>query len=145
MKKVISIVAAIAMACFMLISTGCAANTGNLTPDRVSVRNPGAVTRRVGHTTNRAGHTTAVRHNAANRTTAHTDVRGNVRNISLSQYDRINNGMTYNEVRDIFGYEGVKRMNNGREVYSWDGLHNANADFYFENGVLMEKNHTGLR
>jgi len=194
MKKAISTVAALAMACMVLLSAGC----GRTAATRVNYRTDGnlltdgaGAARRIAHTTanhrrvanhtnaaNRAGGVTnhaggvdnhagnamnhtgnaanrgnaahrenAARGNAAHRgshTAAHAGNTANARHISLAQYDRINNGMTYREVRDVFGHEGVRSMRGGNEVYSWDGMKNANADFVFVNGRLTEKNHTGL-
>lgn len=70
--------------------------------------------------------------------------------ITLEEFNKIQNGMSYDEVKEIVGCEGT--VNSDTEVgsikmtiYSWygkDGISNANVNI--ENGKLINKTQIGL-
>lgn len=72
--------------------------------------------------------------------------------ITLEEYNRIENGMTYEEVRDIIGGDGTLMSEVGEKdspyytvSYSWEGKGlGANANFTFQGGKLSVKAQFGL-
>ena len=73
--------------------------------------------------------------------------------ISKSEFNKIKNGMTYEEVCDIIGSKGEKSVESSyggysAEIYTWKGslyfVSGANAAIYFDNGRVTSKAATGL-
>lgn len=73
--------------------------------------------------------------------------------ISLEEFNSIENGMTYDQVVEIIGGEGVVQSEVGGEgeqfhtiMYSWDGEtgFGANASVTFQGGVVESKAQFGL-
>ena len=70
--------------------------------------------------------------------------------ITLDEFNKIENGMTYEQVKEIVGCDGT--VNSDTEVYgtkmtiySWYGKNGiANANVTIENGVLVNKTQIGL-
>ncbi len=74
--------------------------------------------------------------------------------ISKSEFDKIENGMSYNEVKEIIGSEGELLSEAGDKgtefytvMYSWkgEGSIGANANAMFQNGKLASKAQFGLK
>lgn len=71
--------------------------------------------------------------------------------ITLDQFNKIENGMTYNQVKDIVGCDGT--VNSETEVsnikmtiYSWYGKDNiSNANVTVQNGKIISKAQIGLK
>ena len=70
--------------------------------------------------------------------------------ISITEYESITNGMTYEEVCDIIGGEGELLANTDldlvTESYSWEGEGSvgANALIMFQGGKVISKSQAGL-
>ncbi|WP_207724518.1 DUF3862 domain-containing protein [Agathobaculum faecis] len=73
--------------------------------------------------------------------------------VTLSEYNSIQNGMTYSEVIDIFGSDGenLSSVTIGdeqyhTEIYSWDGNGSlgANCNITFQGGKVVAKAQIGL-
>ena len=72
--------------------------------------------------------------------------------ITLKEFNQIENGMTYEEVRDIIGGDGIlvsevgeKNSVNHCVLYKWEGKDSwTNAQFTFEDGKLYCKSQYGL-
>lgn len=69
--------------------------------------------------------------------------------ITISEFNRINSGMTLLQVQSIIGSKGslVSQSNvDGYklEIYSWDGDGVSNATITFENGKVINKTQIGL-
>jgi len=82
-----------------------------------------------------------------------TDLMGVQATITKDEFNRIEIGMTYEQVRDIIGGDGEVLSEVGKKddpyhtiVYVWygEGLLGANANFTFQNGVLVSKAQVGL-
>ena len=83
------------------------------------------------------------------------DVINSEASISLEEFNKIETGMTYEEVRDIIGGEGTLSssvdMGIGdeykTELYQWtgDGTIGANANVTFQNGKVISKAQIGLK
>ena len=74
--------------------------------------------------------------------------------VSLEEYNKIENGMTYDQVKDIIGSDGTKSTETGESgtayytvIYTWEGNGStgANALFTFQNSKLMNKAQAGLK
>ena len=66
-------------------------------------------------------------------------------NVTMDQYNAIRNGMTYDEVVDLLGFDGVERNNNGVDaMYSWIAS-TGNIVVYFRNGRVVSKAQSGLQ
>ncbi|RJS60154.1 DUF3862 domain-containing protein [Bacillus sp. PK3_68] len=74
--------------------------------------------------------------------------------VSLDEFGKIENGMSYDEVTQIIGGEGEKLSESGEEgsefhtvIYSYNGEGGlgANANFTFQGGKLMNKAQMGLK
>ena len=67
--------------------------------------------------------------------------------VTMDQYNAIRNGMTYSEVVDLLGFEGVAR-NSGNlpepELYTWIA-NNGSIVVYFKDGRVASKSQTGLQ
>jgi hypothetical protein len=72
--------------------------------------------------------------------------------ITLSQYSEIERGMSYSEVTELLGSEGVLRSETGDPdsasyltVYRWEGLNeDSQAIVVFSGGMVASKTHLGL-
>jgi hypothetical protein len=74
------------------------------------------------------------------------------RGVTLAQYNQLREGMTYTQVVNILGREGVEisssNVGNIRTVmYKWEGTGSigANMSAMFQNGKLMSKAQYGLQ
>jgi hypothetical protein len=70
--------------------------------------------------------------------------------VTFANYERIETGMTYDEVAAIFGSPGVRTAQiqvGGAwlEFYSWKAVEGGNATVTFKNGIVSTKNQNGLR
>ncbi|MBJ7987797.1 DUF3862 domain-containing protein [Bacillus cereus] len=74
--------------------------------------------------------------------------------ISKAEFDQIQNGMSYDEVKTIIGSDGEVLSENGQAgeqfhtiMYKWDGEKGfgANANFMFQEGKLQNKSQFGLK
>jgi hypothetical protein len=70
--------------------------------------------------------------------------------VTLASYERIQIGMTYDEVAAVFGGPGVrtaqiKVAGEWLEFYSWKDIGDGHATIVFKNGRVSEKNQNGLR
>ncbi|HFJ9472549.1 TPA: DUF3862 domain-containing protein [Bacillus paranthracis] len=74
--------------------------------------------------------------------------------ISKAEFDQIQNGMSYDEVKAIIGSEGEVLSESGQAgeqfhtiMYKWDGEKGfgANANFMFQEGKLQNKSQFGLK
>lgn len=74
--------------------------------------------------------------------------------ISLSEYDKIEDNMTYAQIKGIIGGDGALQREQGRkgsnlyvQVYRWNGTGSSDsyADFTFDNGKLSMKIQFGLQ
>lgn len=71
--------------------------------------------------------------------------------ISLDEFNRIKNGMSYDQVKEIVGCEGTVNsdteiMGSKMTIYSWygkDGISNANINI--QDGKLINKTQIGLK
>lgn len=74
--------------------------------------------------------------------------------ISKAEFDQIQNGMSYDEVKAIIGSDGEVLSETGQAgeqfhtiMYKWDGEKGfgANANFMFQEGKLKNKSQFGLK
>lgn len=74
--------------------------------------------------------------------------------ISKAEFDQIQNGMSYDEVKVIIGSDGEVLSETGQAgdqfhtiMYKWDGEKGfgANANFMFQEGKLQNKSQFGLK
>ncbi len=74
--------------------------------------------------------------------------------ISKAEFDQIQNGMSYDEVKAIIGSDGEVLSESGQAgeqfhtiMYKWDGEKGfgANANFMFQEGKLQNKAQFGLK
>lgn len=74
--------------------------------------------------------------------------------ISKAEFDQIQNGMSYEEVKNIIGSDGEVLSESGQAgqqfhtiMYKWDGEKGfgANANFMFQEGKLQNKSQFGLK
>ncbi|CAH2465608.1 DUF3862 domain-containing protein [Bacillus mycoides] len=74
--------------------------------------------------------------------------------ISKAEFDQIQNGMSYDEVKAIIGSDGEVLSETGQAgdqfhtiMYKWDGEKGfgANANFMFQEGKLQNKSQFGLK
>ena len=70
--------------------------------------------------------------------------------ISLAEFNKVQNGMSYSEVSRVFGSEGVvisanKIANIKTEMYEWRGKGLGNVHITFQNGRVMSKAQFGLK
>ncbi|PGB21675.1 hypothetical protein COM06_30045 [Bacillus toyonensis] len=74
--------------------------------------------------------------------------------ISKAEFDQIQNGMSYDEVKAIIGSDGEVLSETGQAgdqfhtiMYKWDGEKGfgANANFMFQDGKLQNKSQFGLK
>lgn len=79
---------------------------------------------------------------------------GNKEGISKAEFDQIQNGMTYEEVKTIIGSDGEVMSESGQKgqqfytiMYSWNGEQglDANANFIFQEEKLQNKAQFGLK
>lgn len=81
-----------------------------------------------------------------------TRTKSTVGKITLSQYNQIENGMTYEEVKQIIGSDGELFSEVGEKgteyytaIYVWDGTEiGSSASFSFQNNKLEIKTQIGL-
>ncbi len=71
-------------------------------------------------------------------------------NVTLANYERIETGMTYDEVTAIFGGPGVRTAQiqlggEWLEFYSWKAATGGTATVTFKNGIVSTKSQNGLR
>ena len=78
--------------------------------------------------------------------------RDNGVEMTLEEFDQIQNGMTLEQVQVIVGGPGALTSSGGdgefkTELFSWDGTDNfgANANVSFQNGVVIGKAQVGLQ
>jgi hypothetical protein len=74
--------------------------------------------------------------------------------VSKAEFDQIQNGMSYDEVKAIIGSDGEVLSETGQAgdqfhtiMYKWDGEKGlgANANFMFQEGKLQNKSQFGLK
>jgi hypothetical protein len=74
--------------------------------------------------------------------------------ISKAEFDQIQNGMTYDQVKEIVGSDGEVMSEAGEKgsqfhtiIYTWkgEGSIGANANFTFQGGKLQAKAQVGLK
>lgn len=74
--------------------------------------------------------------------------------ITKEEFDKISNGMTYEQIVEIIGGEGDKLSESGNEgdqyhtvmyMYNGEGDLGANANFTFQGGKLQNKSQMGLK
>ena len=68
--------------------------------------------------------------------------------VTLAQYERLQQGMTYQQVVSILGVEGLKSRPNeaGEVTYMWGGAEfNSRMEATFQNGKLIQKIQSGLK
>ena len=69
--------------------------------------------------------------------------------VTLAQYERLQTGMTYQQVVSILGGEGCKLPQDekgGEVTYSWWGAEiDMKMDATFQDGKLIQKTHSGLK
>jgi hypothetical protein len=74
--------------------------------------------------------------------------------VSKAEFDQIQNGMSYDEVKAIIGSDGEVLSESGQAgdqfhtiMYKWDGEKGfgANANFMFQAGKLQNKSQAGLK
>lgn len=72
--------------------------------------------------------------------------------VTLKQFEKVQSGMTYKTVRDIFGNEGklISEYHpgaNSTKVFSWKGSGSigANASVTFQADKVVTKSHFGLK
>ncbi len=70
--------------------------------------------------------------------------------VTLASYERVQIGMTYEEVAAVFGGPGVRTAQikvggEWLEFYSWKDIGDGHATIVFKNGRVSEKNQNGLR
>ncbi|KXI52410.1 MULTISPECIES: DUF3862 domain-containing protein [Bacillus cereus group] len=74
--------------------------------------------------------------------------------VSKAEFDQIQNGMSYDEVKAIIGSDGEVLSESGQAgeqfhtiMYKWDGEKGfgANANFMFQEGKLQNKSQFGLK
>jgi hypothetical protein len=78
--------------------------------------------------------------------------------ITLEEFERIDDGMTYDQVVEIIGGEGVQAGGQGArevdgmrtpeiQIYTWDGAgwRRADATVTFQDGLVSSKAQSGLR
>ena len=70
--------------------------------------------------------------------------------VTLTNYERVQMGMTYDEVAAVFGGPGVRTAQievagEWLEFYSWKDIGDGHATIVFKNGRVSEKNQNGLR
>ncbi|HIE8455386.1 TPA: DUF3862 domain-containing protein [Bacillus cereus] len=82
------------------------------------------------------------------------DTQKNKPGISKAEFDQIQNGMSYDEVKAIIGSDGEVLSESGQAgdqfhtiMYKWDGEKGfgANANFMFQEGKLQNKSQFGLK
>ena len=69
--------------------------------------------------------------------------------VTLAEFNKLENGMSYEEVCQIIGKKGSLMSENniagcGTEMYTWKGIGIANMNATFQNGRLMSKAQLGL-
>lgn len=68
-------------------------------------------------------------------------------NLTMAQYNSIHNGMTYSEVVNLLGFDGVA-SNSGNlpepELFTWIA-NNGNIVVYFRDGKVVSKGQSGLQ
>ncbi|EOA3902559.1 MULTISPECIES: hypothetical protein [Bacillus cereus group] len=83
-----------------------------------------------------------------------THASENKHTVSKEEFNRIQNGMTYEQVKDIIGSDGTILSESGEKgtefytiMYKWEGEGSigANANFMFQNNKLMNKAQFGLK
>jgi hypothetical protein len=68
--------------------------------------------------------------------------------VTLALYERVQQGMTYQQVVSILGVEGLKSRSNeaGEVTYMWGGVEmNSRMEATFQNGKLIQKIQSGLK
>ncbi len=70
--------------------------------------------------------------------------------VTLANFERVQIGMTYDEVAAVFGGPGVRTAQikvggEWLEFYSWKDIGDGHATIVFKNGRVSEKNQNGLR
>lgn len=70
--------------------------------------------------------------------------------VTLSNYERIQIGMTHSEVAAIFGSTGVRTAQitvggERLEFYSWKAVGGGHATITFKNGLVADKSQTDLK
>jgi hypothetical protein len=70
--------------------------------------------------------------------------------VTLSEYERVSNGMTYTEVTAIIGASGQELSRSdiagfSSVMYSWSNANGSNMNAMFQNGRLVNKAQFGLR
>ncbi len=70
--------------------------------------------------------------------------------VTLASYERVQIGMTYDEVAAVFGGPGVRTAQikvggEWLEFYSWKDIGDGHATIVFKNGRVSEENQNGLR
>ena len=90
---------------------------------------------------------------ATNNSQTNTSIPASTAGVTIANYDRLQNGMTYAEVVKILGKEGKREsvMESGGtkiEMYKWDGDgggSDARLDAFFKNGKLDHKSQFALK
>ncbi len=77
-------------------------------------------------------------------------VKPNGDNIKMEQFDKVQNGMSYEEVKAIFGRDGFimsegSMMGITTQMYCWINTGGANAEVTFQNGGVQMKAQVGLK
>ncbi len=70
--------------------------------------------------------------------------------VTLAGYERVQIGMTYDEVAAVFGGPGVRTAQikvggEWLEFYSWKDIGDGHATIVFKNGLVSDKSQNGLR
>lgn len=70
--------------------------------------------------------------------------------ITLSEFNRVQTGMSYSEVKEIIGSDGTLQSENQSgnyrfSLFKWDGRGISGASMMFEDGVLYQKSQFGLK
>lgn len=75
----------------------------------------------------------------------------NITGITMSNYDRLKTGMTYKQVAEILGKDGIELSSNEiagikTAMYQWQGESlGANMNAMFQSGKLISKAQSGLK
>jgi hypothetical protein len=70
--------------------------------------------------------------------------------VTLANYERVQTGMTYDEVAAVFGGPGVRTAQikvggEWLEFYTWKDVGDGHATIVFKNGRVSDKSQNGLR
>ncbi|MCD2346810.1 DUF3862 domain-containing protein [Clostridium guangxiense] len=71
-------------------------------------------------------------------------------NVTIDKYNKVNSGMTYNQVKKILGKGQLTSQSefiagDKSEIYSWINSNNSNATVTFQNGIVVTKSESNLK